>query len=318
MVHSHCIIVDLHFLNLSSTYQLNGPGLTLVSFCMYNLFKVSRAGDFVEVYMALRGNLRDFTITQLLNLINLAQKTGTLVVDGPSEQAYVSFREGKLAYARVGQDDGSLAAVLHKANKLTVNQYRAIVERTGRINDKELGLLLINAGYLSQEEILANLQNYFTEVIRRLFTWVEGFFRFEGDMLPPDDRINVRLDLENIIIEGARQLREWEQLQDEIPSLDMALKFTDRPLKNVSLSVEEWRVVSFINPRNSMKQIAHTNKMNDHEIRRIVYGLLQAGLVEIVRPEGMVIPQSPKTFPTQNKEEQKSLVNKLIGRIRSL
>ena len=33
--------------------------------------------------MALRGNLRDFTVTQLLNLINLAQKTGTLVVDGP-------------------------------------------------------------------------------------------------------------------------------------------------------------------------------------------------------------------------------------------
>jgi hypothetical protein len=207
---------------------------------------------------------------------------------------------------------------LHRANKLTVNQYRAIIERTGRINDKELGLLLINAGYLSQDEILANLQGYFTEVIRRLFTWVEGFFRFEGDMLPPDDRINIRLDLENIIIEGSRQLREWEQLQDEIPSLDMALKFTDRPLKNVNLSVEEWRVVSYINPKNSMKQIAHTNKMNDHDIRRIVYGLLQAGLVEIIRPEGMVIPQSPKTFPTQNKEEQKSLVNKLIGRIRSL
>jgi hypothetical protein len=113
-------------------------------------------------------------------------------------------------------------------------------------------------------------------------------------------------------------LREWEQLQDEIPSLDMALKFTDRPLKNVSLSVEEWRVVSYINPRNTMKQIAQTNKMNDLEIRRIVYGLLQAGLVEVVRPEGMVIPMSPKTFPTQNKEEQKSLVNRLIGRIRSL
>ena len=268
--------------------------------------------------MALRGNLRDFTITQLLNLINLAQKSGTLVVDGPGEQAYVSFREGKLAYAKVGQDDGSLAAVLHKANKLTVNQYRAIVKRAGKINDKELGLLLINAGYLSQEEILANLQSYFTDALRRLFTWVEGFFRFENEMMAPEDRINVRLDLENIIIEGSRQLREWEQLQDEIPSLDMALKFTDRPMKNVNLSVEEWRVVSFINPKNSMKQIAQTNKMNDIEIRRIVYGLLQAGLVEIVRPEGMVVQQSPKMFPTQDKEEQKSLVNKLIGRIRSL
>src|SRR4026207_283832 len=282
------------------------------------IFLVPILGDFVEVIMALRGNLRDFTITQLLNLINLAQKTGTLVVDGPSEQAYISFREGKLAYARVGQEDGTLATVLHKANRLTVNQYRAIVERAGKITDKELGLMLINAGYLTQEEILANLQGYFTEVVRRLFTWVEGLFRFEGEMMPPPDRINVRLDLENIIIEGSRQLREWEQLQDEIPSLEMALKFTDRPLKNVSLSVEEWRVVSYINPKNTMKQIAQTNKMNDLEIRRIVYGLLQAGLVEIIRPEGMVIPLSPKTFPTQNKEEQKSLVNRLIGRIRSL
>src|SRR3989304_7368859 len=98
------------------------------------------------------------------------------------------------------------------------------------MTDKELGLLLINAGYLTQEEILANLQGYFTEIVRKLFTWVEGFFRFENEMLPPEDRINVRLDLENIIIEGSRQLREWAKLQDEIPSLEMALKFTERPL----------------------------------------------------------------------------------------
>jgi hypothetical protein len=268
--------------------------------------------------MALRGNLRDFTITQLLNLINLAQKTGTLVVDGPNEQAHVSFREGKLSYARIGQEDNRLATVLHKANRLSVNQYRTIVERAGKMTDKELGLLLINAGYVSQEDILANLQGYFTNIIRRLFTWVEGFFRFEPELLPPDDRINVRIDLENIIIEGSRQLREWEQLQDEIPSLDMALKFTDRPLKNVNLSVEEWRVVSYINPKNTMHQIGSANKMNDLEMRRIVYGLLQAGLVEVVRQEGAQVPIPARTFPTENREEQKSLVNKLIGRIRSL
>ncbi|GAB4416444.1 MAG: DUF4388 domain-containing protein [Anaerolineales bacterium] len=268
--------------------------------------------------MALRGNLRDFSITQLLNLINLAGKTGTLVIDGPTDQAHVAFTSGKLAYARIGQEDNRLVSILHKSNKLNGNQYRVISERAVDMSDKELGLLLINAGYVTQEDILTSLQQYFTELVRRLYTWVEGIFRFENDMLPPEDRINVRLDLENLIIEGSRQLREWEQLQDEIPSLEMALKFTDRPLKNVNLSVEEWRVVNYINPKNTMQQIAKANKMNDLEIRRIVYALLQAGLVEIVRPAGVVIPVSPKTFPTQDKEEQKSLVNKLIGRIRSL
>ena len=268
--------------------------------------------------MALRGNLRDFTVTQLLNLINLASKTGTLVVDGPSEQAQVSFREGKLAYARIGQEDNRLAAVLHKANKLNANQYRTIGERAGKMTDKELGLLLINAGYVTQEDILLNLQNYFTDVIRRLYPWVEGLFRFENDILPPEDRINVKLDLENLIIEGSRQLREWEQLQDEIPSLDLALKFTDHPMTNINLSMDEWRVVKYIDPKNTMKQIASAAKLSDMEIRRIIYGLIQAGLVEMVRPTTAPLQLNPKMFPTQDKQEQRTLINKLIGRIQRL
>jgi hypothetical protein len=272
--------------------------------------------------MTLRGNLRDFTITQLLNLINLANKTGTLVVEGPNETAQVAFRDGRLAYAQIDQEDSSLASVLYKAKKLTTGQYKSIQQRGAHISDKELGLLLINAGYLSQEDILTNLQQHFSSIIQRLFTWVEGFFHFDNDTLPPEDRISIRLDLENLIIDGSRQMHEWEQLQDEIPSLDMALKFTDRPgtnLRNVTLSVAEWCVVSYISPFNTIRQIANTTKMNDLEIRRIVYGLLQAGLVETTSQKGGSQPAPRmRVYPTENKEEQKSLVNRLISRIRSL
>jgi hypothetical protein len=272
--------------------------------------------------MALKGNLRDFTITQLLNLINLARKTGTLIVEGPSEVISVCFREGKLAYAQTAQEDNSLVTVLFKANKLSPAQHRALKERAGAMSDKELGLLLINANYINQQDIISSLQTHFINVVNRLFTWVEGFFRFENDVQPPDDKITVRISLENIIIEGSRRLREWEQLQDEIPNLDMALKFAERPgtnIRNFNLSVEEWRVVSFINPKNTLRQIATATKKTDAEIRKIVYSLLQAGLVELVRPEGTPPPQSrTPALPTQDKDEQKSLINRLISRIRSI
>lgn len=273
--------------------------------------------------MALKGNLRDFSITQLLNLINLAKKTGTLVVENTSETVSISFRDGKLAYAQVGQEDTSLVTILYKSNKLTAAQHRAIKERANRMSDKELGLLLINASYISQQDILTSLQAAFISTVNRVFTWVEGFFRFENDLLPPEDKITVRLNLENLIIEGSRRMREWEQLQDEIPSLDIALKFADRPganIRNVNLSVEEWRVVSYINPKNSLRQIARATRMNDLEIRRIVYGLLQAGLVEMVRQTGALTPRPPSrpAAPVQTQEEQKSLINRIISRIRSL
>ncbi|MFH1523400.1 MAG: DUF4388 domain-containing protein [Chloroflexota bacterium] len=272
--------------------------------------------------MALRGDLRDFSITQLLNLVNLAHKTGTLVVEGPGQTAKVAFRSGKLAYAETSREENGLAAILLKAKKLAQSQYQSIQQRAAHISDKELGLLLINSGHLTQESILSDLQQHYTDIIQHLFTWVEGSFHFDNELLPPEDRICIRLDLENLIIDGSRQMREWEQLQDEIPSLDMALKFTDRPatnLKKISLNVEEWRVVSYINPHNTLQQIASTTKKTDLEIRRIVYGLLQAGLVEVIRPDGAA-PLVPfvRAFPTDDKEEQKSLVNRLINRIRSL
>lgn len=271
--------------------------------------------------MALKGNLRDFTITQLLNLINLAQKTGMLVIEGPGETARITFRQGKLAYAQTGNEDGGLAYILYQTRKISQSQYRLLHERTAQMSDKELGLLLINAGYLSQDDILTSLQTYFVDIVRRLFTWVEGMFRFDPDVFQVDGKITVRVDLENLIIEGSRQLREWEQLQEEIPSLDMALKFTDRPgtnMKNINLSVEEWRVVSYASPKNTIRQISRVTKMNDLEIRRVVYSLIQAGLVEVVRADGSVPKPVQRQFPTVDKEQQKSLVNRLISRIRSL
>jgi hypothetical protein len=291
--------------------------------------------------MGLKGNLRDFSITQLLNLVNLAHKSGTLIVERTNEKMWVCFREGKLAYAQAAGEDASLATVLYNAKKLSAAQHSAIKARAGAMSDKELGLLLINASYMTQEDILASLQAYFLQTMNRLLTWAEGLFRFESDLLPPDDKITVRLSLENIIIEGARRMKELEQLQDEIPSLDIAMKFADRPganIRNVNLSVEEWQVVRYISPKNTLRQIARATNKNDLEIRRIVYALLQAGLVEFVRPAGALPPrypnvsqpsnasslpvappaQSRQVAPPKDKVAQKSLINRLISRIRSL
>ena len=277
--------------------------------------------------MALQGNLRDFTVTQLLNLINLANKSGTLLIQGPNEGARLVFRQGKLAFAQFispeGQQQGNLPIILHRAEKINDAQLNTLKTRAAEMGDKELGLLLINSGYVSQQDILESLQSYFTSLIQQLFTWVEGRFKFDPAQEVPENKIPVRISLENLIMEGSRQLHEWEQLNSEIPNLDMALAFTDRPgvnLKKVNLNVEEWRVVSYINPKNSMRQIAKATKMNDLEIRRIVYGLLQAGLVKLIRPEGAPtqLDGLQSAFPGKNREEQKTLVNRLIERIRSI
>ncbi len=264
-----------------------------------------------------------------MNLINLARKTGTLSIEASGQEAQICFREGKLVFASLGAQDGHLAQVLYRTGKLTQDQTRMILSRAGTTNDKRLGMMLIEAGHVTQDDILRSVRQYTQDVVFRIFTWSDGMFRFEPNILPPEDRITVPLNLENIILEGTRRVKEWEELQDELPNLDMALRFTDRPdarLRNINLSVEEWRVVSYINPRNSIRQIAKANNMSDFQIRRIVYGMLQAGLVDLVRPEGaeiVPVPRRVKSAPAPTPVRRpppvkRSVVERLISRIKRL
>lgn len=271
--------------------------------------------------MALKGSLHDFSITQLLNLIHLARKTGTLVIDSKSNAARVAFREGKLIHALTAGVDGRLVNLLIRAGKITADQGKQIPESK---TDRELGAMLVQAGLLTKADLDALVRNNVRDVVDRLFALNDGYFRFDPNILP-DDRIVAEppISLDNIIMEGTRRLKESERLQDDLPNIDITMKFTDRPdtrLRNVNLSVDEWRVVSYINPKNTIRQIAQTNGMSEFQIRKIVYGMLQAGLVELIQPAGGT--QKPPTgrapVETFKPEEKRSVVNRLIDRIKQI
>jgi hypothetical protein len=275
--------------------------------------------------MALKGNLRDFSTTQLLNLIHLARKTGALTIQVPAGTTALYFREGKLVHATTAGRDVQLATILARSGKLTEDQARIIRTRSGNTTDKELGMLLISAGHVSQRDVLNSIRGEILDTVYGLFTWSDGTFHFEPNDLAPPDVISVPIDLENIILEGSRRVKEWERLQDELPDLGMALKFTDRPqaqLRNINLSVDEWRTISYINPRNSIKQIAQRIGMDDFQIRKIIYGLLQAGLVEMI-PAEVPAPKAPawagmETVAARPPAVKRSVIHKLIDRIKRL
>ncbi len=246
--------------------------------------------------MALKGNLEDFGITQLLNLINLARKTGSLYLEGGPKDAYLCFREGKLIYAAMAGIDDSLLAILQRAGVFTAEQVRMIVTNMPNKSDQDIASVLVTGKRLQHQAVAKNIREYVLELVYQIFSWNEGTFRFEPSKLPVQGKITTSIALENVIMEGSRRLKEWERLQDELPDLDVSLKFAERPttpLRDINLSVEEWRVISFINPRNTVRQIAQFNNMNEVQIRKIIYSLIQAGLVEVIRPQRPAGPGGP-------------------------
>lgn len=251
--------------------------------------------------MALRGNLHDFSITQLFNLVNLASKTGLLTVENNSASARVFFKEGKLVQVQTNDErDTNLVKLLLKADKISPEQAEVVLRRARTQTDKELGLLLIGAGFCTQRDIIQVVRNHILEQVYPLFTWVRGTFTFDPSVVPADDQITVMLNLESIIIEGTRRIKEWGQMTDDLPSLDAAVKFVDKPderLRNVQLTVDEWRVISYVNPKNTIRQIAKACRMDEFQIRKTVYRLMEAGLIEIVRPKMQAPVPAPARPP---------------------
>jgi hypothetical protein len=256
----------------------------------------------------------------------MARKTGRLNLADGDQSALLHFKEGRLIHACTNADEGHLAAMLFRVGKLTKEQVNAINSQYNSSSDRIMGKYLMDARLVSRDDIVQGVKDYMLSIVYDLFTWTKGTFIFEQDVLPTKDRITVPLNLDNVILDGSRRIQQAEILQKELPDLaTTALKITDKPLRDVKLTQDDWRVISHIHPRNSIKQIAQNNNMDEFQIRKIVYGMLQAGIVELIRPEGVearkIVPpmtRRAKKVAAQSPAEKRSVVTKLIDRIKRI
>ncbi len=255
--------------------------------------------------MALKGNLRDVSLNQLLNLIHLARKTGALTIQKESSPSTVRlfFREGKLIYSALDTQETRLTDALVKVGKITLDQANLIQSRSRVGTDKEQGLLLMQHGILNREEIVQGVKEFILDTVYELITWPGGVFRFDANQLPPEEHVTVPVGLEPVMMEGTRRAQEWEQMCDELPDLNVPLKFSDNPnaqLRYIHLNMHQWKVISFINSRNTIRQIADCLRLDEFQIRRIVTGLQSAGLVDVAQVPCPLPASAPKPFAIAN------------------
>ena len=253
-------------------------------------------------------------ITQLLNLIGLARKTGTLAFDTQEGQARLHFRNGHLIYATVNGQDIHLADILYQTGKITEEQAQAVRTVFSARSEKELGALLIEMGYVSPDDILDGVRTFIRHNIHHLFTWSNGVYRFESDVPSISGRITTSVDLEEIVAEGTLHSHELERLHEAVPDLDVELRLVEQRearAQGINLSAEEWRVVPLIGqPGNTIRQIAQRYGLNDTEIRRVVDGLLQAGLVEFALAKETITSSPSRTHSSPHVQKGRPTTRK--------
>jgi hypothetical protein len=122
------------------------------------------------------------------------------------------------------------------------------------------------------------------DAVYALAIWNKGDFLFEAGV--SSEVRTITKSNTNLLMEAARRLDEWRVLQKKIPSVEMVPEFVilEGREGQINLNTGEWLILSKIDARRSVKQIAVACKLSVFEAAKMLYGLVATGLIRLKEP----------------------------------
>lgn len=240
--------------------------------------------------MALEGPLKDLHIQDVFQLLDLGRKSGVLRVTSELRQTAgtVCFDRGGVVAAAVGSDPQPLGARLIRTGKITAADLDRARSMQNGGDGRRLGDILVGLGAISRRELHRQLKAQIEEAVFELLRWSEGYFRFEeGAVCHAAVEAPVRFPTEALLMEAARRIDEWSRIGSKVSHLRLVPRLPapeaqgSEPLDLVPF---EWEVLAAVDGTRDLHSLAEVLGRSEFEVARTVYGLTNAGIVELDDP----------------------------------
>ena len=230
--------------------------------------------------MSIRGNLKEASLPDVIQLLSLGKKVGVLSVSDKKNFGDIFFKDGKIIYCSIVNREERLGNLLVKYGDLSNEQLEKALEVQEELKGmKRLGDILIEAGYINQDTLVDRIKKQIIDSIFTLLTWKEGFFNFEPDISPISETITVELESDNILLEEARKVDEWSIIEKELPSERTILIKTNIKDESTFQENDERYIYLLINNMLSIKEIFDKSILGKYETGKAIYTLLRVGYI---------------------------------------
>lgn len=169
--------------------------------------------------MALEGQLSDFNLAEILQLIATQQKSGFLKLEANREMVFI-FDRGVLISTRDRRSHSRdpLEAYMQAYGFFNERQWKHI-EFVRQNSNLDLTEILISEGLLKEDELNRALKGVAQEMAHKGMKLRRGRYHFNPTKgSPPGIRGQFRLDVQGLIMEAARRLDEERILLEALPS----------------------------------------------------------------------------------------------------
>jgi hypothetical protein len=164
-------------------------------------------------------------------------------------------------------------------------QLVSVSGKTGKFtlaNDGENGYIYLKNGQMIHAEV-GDVAG--EEAIYALAIWNQGEFQFSPGEEP--ERQTITKSNTNLLMEAARRSDEWRVLSRKIPSVDAVpeLHVRENRHEQITVNPQEWVLITRIDGRRSIAEIAHELSISSFDVAKILYGMLTSELVVLKKKQ---------------------------------
>jgi hypothetical protein len=250
----------------------------------------------VVVSVSLRGNLEDFGIADVFQLIGQQRKTGILEFQGKDERIQCLFDRGAVVSAApVGLwSHAALGEMLLRCGLLTRDRVEDL-RRECDASAQALPGVVIGRGWLEVDE-LRKIEDLLTgETIFTVLRWQAGSFDFMPQDVEHDRDYDSLLGAEQILMDGLRMVDEWQSFADFVPSEDTVFQRTASFQQYIERAGSDGerqremveRVHSLVDGRLAARRIIDLSLLGTFDAVRSLASLHRVRVIEQVDPAGL-------------------------------
>lgn len=256
--------------------------------------------------MAIKGSLKEASLPDVIQLLYLGRRTGCLAVADRQNFGYIYLDQGMITYASIVNRRDRLGDILVRNRRITAEALQSAIDQQAAERTRKLGELLVQRGTISREELETYMRLQIEEAVYYLFTWTSGTFNFDAGVTPDSEDFLVAINPEFLLLEGARRVDEWSQIEKKITSFDMIFT-ADRAHAAASalpLSEEQQRLLPLLDGTRDVQHVVDESGLPEFEVGKALYGLITAG---IAHRTGTSAPAPVPHLADQRVEEHRNL-----------
>jgi len=220
-------------------------------------------------------------VTDLLQWVETARKTGVLVVDRHPVRRAVAFRDGRIVACSSNDPPTLLGQALLSRGRIDEATLREALARQER-DGGNLGAILVEMGAITGDEIVRHIAVKAEETLYALFDAAEAEFRFEDGAEPPKNRIDVDLRIQDLLLKGVQRFDEMKRVREVFPSAGVVLERTGKAVPEaLAGSRGAHRILEWVDGERSLAELLLHARASEYLVSKLLFELHRHGVVRV-------------------------------------